>query len=663
MINATPPTLREQDKASVHFSVTFAVAISVVLILAGIWNSHETGIIAEQNIKRSLELQRLSDSLSTHQESMSSAIEFAVTTGETHWRTNYETSLLLLQDGMAKTNESFPHAIIDKIHLDQAYVIELERQLFKLVSSEDLDAAFSLLASNAYQDVKIIQEQDALTLRATLENESKSLIENLKARLQRTTFALLIQIGLIILIWLYVMSNVRRWKIDQSKHSEELSRLAHYDTLTNIGNRALFHLRLDEAFQKSRETGKPVGLLLMDIDHFKDINDSLGHDMGDKLLIKVAEEVQRACRETDTVVRLGGDEFAVIATNIERKRDCAILGKKILEIFEQPLQLREAEIKTGTSIGLAFFPNDAHSAEELLRKADMALYEAKRNGRANLKYFDAAIEIAARNKASMQADLELALAEDQFALHYQPIVDIAKNEVVGTECLLRWHHPIHGLIPPVDFIPIAEQSRLIVGIGEWVLRNACIQQVEWENRGLPSLSVAVNLSAVQFNEQSLISDVSNIMRESNIKRNKLTLEITESTLMETEGDVIAKLHSLKSLGLKLAIDDFGTGYSSLAYLKRFPIQHLKIDREFVKDLPDDSHDVAISRSIIKMAHELQIDVVAEGIENQAQLNFLNEAECNYGQGYHFGKPMPATEFEAWLARFQNKGKTNVRAIK
>ncbi len=652
-----------ENKSKVHISVTLAVAVSLVLIMAGIWNAHKTGQIAEENIKTSLQLQRLSDSIRFHQESMSSAIEYALTTGEAHWHNSYETSLLNLQDVMHATDMSFSNSIVEKIQREHGKVIALERQIFDHIADGNQDSAFSLLASDNYQDIKIEQEQDALTLRATLDRKAKSIIDTLKDRLDRTTLALVMQIVLIVAIWLYIIAIVRRWQRHQGKHSEELTRLAHYDALTGIGNRALFQLRLEGAFQQSRRDNKAVGLILMDIDHFKDINDSLGHDIGDHLLIKVAEELQKACRESDTVVRLGGDEFAIIATNIDKKRDSAILGNKILSIFEQPLQIQTHQIKTGTSIGLAFYPDDAESADELLRKADMALYEAKRHGRANFKFFDTAIEIAARNKANMQADLQIAIDQNQFALHYQPIIDIAKNSVIGVECLLRWEHPEQGNITPDKFIPIAEESRLIVGIGAWVLRAACEQQVAWENKRLPSINMAVNLSAVQFNERDLLEQVEQVMLDTGIRENQLTLEITESTLMETEGDLIAKLHALKSLGLKLAIDDFGTGYSSLAYLKRFPIHHLKIDREFVKDLPHDSHDIAIARSIIKMAHELQIDVVAEGIENQAQLNFLKEAECNYGQGYHFGKPMPAKEFEDWLTRYSNQNYNNIRAIK
>ncbi|MBT5293535.1 MAG: GGDEF domain-containing protein, partial [Cellvibrionales bacterium] len=310
-----------QNKSKVHISVTLAVAISLVLIMAGIWNAYKTGLIAEENIKASLQLQRLSDSIRFHQESMSDAIEFALTTGESHWHTSYETSLLNLQDAMHATDMTLSNSIVNKIQLEQSKVIELERQIFSLVTNKKQDKAFSLFASDTYQEIKIEQEQYALTLRATLDREAKDIIGTLKSRLDRTTIALAIQIVLIVAIWLYIITIVRRWQSHQSKHSDELTRLAHFDALTGIGNRTLFHLRLESAFKQSRRDGKAVALVLMDIDHFKDINDSLGHDTGDKLLIKVAEELQKTCRETDTVVRLGGDEFAIIATNIDKKRD------------------------------------------------------------------------------------------------------------------------------------------------------------------------------------------------------------------------------------------------------------------------------------------------------------------------------------------------------
>jgi len=639
----------------VYIAVTLGVALSMILIVVGIFNARQTGVIADANIQTSLKIQQLSDSLRIHQESMSSAIEFAVTSGEAHWRNNYENSLLKLQDVMHTSSLSLAdtHSIVDDILRQNQRVIAQERQLFKFVAAGEREAAFALLASDEYQEVKIIQEQQALTLRATLDRKAKENIEQFNTKLNKTTMVLSVQIILISGIWIYVMYVLRKWHKQQDAHSHQLTRLAHFDTLTGIGNRALFQIRLEAAFEQSRRNNSHVGLLLMDIDHFKDINDNLGHDVGDELLIRVATELKRACRESDTVIRLGGDEFAIIVNNFDQKRDTAVLGNKILSIFEQPLLLKNREIKTGTSIGLAFYPDDAGTAEELLRKADMALYEAKRNGRANFKYFDRTIEIAARKKVAMQADISEALEHDQFELHFQPLIDMASNSVIGVESLIRWNHPKHGFIPPDEFISIAEESRQVVAIGRWVLRQSCEQQVRWEQRGLPSLSMAVNLSGVQFDEPDLIQTVETIMRETRIQNDRLTLEITESTLMETSGDVVAKLHALNSLGLKLAIDDFGTGYSSLAYLKRFPIHHLKIDRAFVKDLPHDSHDIAIARSIIKMAHELQINVVAEGIEELAQFNFLKNAECNYGQGYYFGKPMPANDFEDWFQHAQN----------
>ncbi|MGB5325083.1 MAG: EAL domain-containing protein [Pseudomonadales bacterium] len=646
--------MRNTDKSDqaitnrVYISITVAVLLSIALILSGIWNAEQTGQIAERNIDTSVKLRQLSDAFNLHQQSMSSAIDFAVTSGDASWRSNYEKHLLDLQQVMISAENSLQDEIVTAIREKAAAVLQQERELFQLIAQDQQLAAFELLASDAYQENKIEQERMALTLRATLERRSREIIETLSSRLRQTTMALLMQIVLIVCIWFYIIAVVKRWQALQREHRNELSQLAHYDPLTGIGNRALFQIRLEAAFQQARRDRKPVGLLLTDIDHFKDVNDSLGHDIGDRLLIEVAEKIQSTCRESDTVIRLGGDEFAIIITNLESKRDSGLLANKILSIFERDISIRDHEISTGTSIGLAFYPDDATTAEELLRKADMALYEAKRAGRRNFKFFDAAIEASARSKVDMQKGLISGLENEEFKLYYQPLIDMHSGAVIGVESLIRWFHPEQGMVPPDQFISVAEESRLIIPIGSWVLREACRQQVAWEKRGLPPLSVAVNLSGVQFGENNLVDLVEKIMTETGIKKSLLTLEITESTLMEDVNAVVARLHALNSLGLKLAIDDFGTGYSSLAYLKRFPIHHLKIDREFVNELPHNTHDVASARSIIKMAHELGVSVVAEGIENQSQLDFLKKSGCNFGQGYYFGKPMQADEFEQWF---------------
>lgn len=643
-------TSKQEEAISnrVYISITAAVLLSIALILSGIWNAEQTGQIAERNIDASVKIRQLSDAFNLHQQSMSAAIDFAITSGDARWRTNYENHLLDLQQVMLSAGSTVDDQIIAAMRNKAAAVVEQERKLFKLIAEGQQIEAFELLASDSYQESKIEQEQQALTLRATLEKRSREIIETLSGRLRQTTAALLLQIVLIVVIWFYIVAVVKRWQTVQSEHRDELSQLAHYDPLTGIGNRALFQLRLEAAFQQARRDHKTVGLLLTDIDHFKDVNDNLGHDIGDRLLIEVAEKIQGACRESDTVIRLGGDEFAIIVTNLESKRDSGLLANKILSIFEQDISIRGHEITTGTSIGLAFYPDDAENGEELLRKADMALYEAKRAGRRNFKFFDASIEDSARSKIEMQKGLLTALENEEFKLFYQPLIDMASGAIIGVESLIRWIHPEKGMIPPDKFIAVAEESRLIIPIGSWVLAEACRQQVAWEKSGLPPLSIAVNLSGVQFGENNLVDVVEKIMNETGISKNMLTLEITESTLMEDVNAVVARLHALNSLGLKLAIDDFGTGYSSLAYLKRFPIHHLKIDREFVNELPHNSHDIAIARSIIKMAHELGVSVVAEGIENQSQLDFLSKSQCNYGQGYYFGKPMPADEFEQWF---------------
>lgn len=636
------------DNARIQVSIAVTVIISILLVLVGIWNSNRVALLIEENSQTSLQFQQLSEGLKIHQEILSTAVEAAVTYNEANWLEIYRQSYIMLEDTLLTSAQVLQENMVEKILNDQQKAFALELEMFRLVETGEVDLAFIEFASSEYQDLKISLEQDSLTLRAMLEAKSKEKIAELKQNVENSTIALIIQVIIICTLWGWVSHIIRQWQSEQTKHADQLSKLAHYDSLTGIANRTLFHLRLDAAFAHANRQKNAVALLLMDLDHFKDINDTLGHDAGDELLKYAATEIQKVLRETDTLARLGGDEFAVIATDIHEKRDITMLVTKILAIFDNKIRIKNKEVITGTSIGVAFYPDDTTNADELLRKADMALYDAKRNGRSKGKWFDPSIENAAKHKQEMQAEIITALQENQFEVYYQPLIDLKTDRIIAVESLVRWNHPSKGFISPDDFISIAEESRQIVEIGRWVLEEACRQQVEWCRDGIADIGVAVNLSGVQFNEANLTRTVQDIIEHSGISPQKLCLEITESTLMETQDDVIRKLYSLKALGLKLAIDDFGTGYSSLAYLKRFPIHHLKIDREFVNDLPDDLHDVAIARSIIKMAHELGIEVVAEGIENTAQLRFLADAKCNIGQGYHYGKPMPNHEFVAWI---------------
>ena len=638
---------------NIYLIISFSVLASILLIAIGIVNVQRTSEAAKENIERSLTIQSLNESLEIHEEAMNLAVEFAITSGEAHWRSNYENSLTQLLENMNEVAASLALPIVDEIRENHNEVISIERALFRLISANEQAEAFVLLSSDRYQEKKILQDSQSLTLRATLQRESQSIIDTLQTNLQRAAIALLIQLGVLVTIWGYMIHMLRRWQVTQQRHSNQLEQLAHYDPLTGIANRSLFHQRLEAAFKSAERSGNAVGLMLMDIDHFKNINDSLGHQMGDELLRFFANELTKCCRKTDTVARLGGDEFAIIVTDLKQQQYVANFCQRVLDLFNKPVQIREQSIKSGTSIGIAFYPQDSDHAAGLLRKADLALYEAKRGGRAKYQLFDQKIELVARKRLEIQEALQNALANREFELTYQPIVKLDTNELISVETLLRWRHPVHGLISPLDFIGIAEESRLIVPIGTWVLKESCAQHLDWNSKLGTSFSLSVNLSGVQFHEKNLLDVIQTTLIETGMEPDKLTLEITESTLMETEGNIVEKLHALRGLGVKLAIDDFGTGYSSLAYLKRFPINYLKLDKAFVDDLPDDPRDVAIARSVINMAHELGLQITAEGIENIDQLNFLTESSCDRGQGYYLGKPMSGEDLTQFIIDSRN----------
>jgi diguanylate cyclase (GGDEF)-like protein len=650
-------------KTNVDFLIKIAATISVILVFAGIWNAYHTGQIADQKIEKSLELQKVSASIKREYNEISSAVNFALTSGDRLWNNRYEKSLLELNKSLHISSKLGDKSFPTKTQKSLSEISLLDREIFNLISNKKNNQAFSLFSSSDYQVIRFTLAKDVSETSLNLNQQAEIIITSLKNRVLKTTLILILQVFAIIGIWLYVLSMLKLWRKEQNIHSKELIKLAHYDSLTGIGNRALFKIRLEAAFKQSRRDSKAVGLMLMDLDHFKEINDSLGHGVGDELLIKVADKLKTISRESDTVIRLGGDEFAIIVTNINTQLDAMRLGEKILSIFENPMQIKQHEIKTSTSIGLSFYPDDAINSEELLRKADMALYEAKRMGRSQVKFFDAKIDIAARNKAQIQDEILIGLEKNQFSLHYQPIIDIKTNKVISVESLLRWDHPTKGSIPADTFIPIAEESRLIIELGSWVAKTACEQQVAWENKNFGSLNIAINLSPVQFHQENLLNEFDELVKQTGIKKDKLTIEITESTLMENRHDLINKLHALRSLGIKLAIDDFGTGYSSLAYLKRFPINYLKIDKEFTRELPNNTHDISISRSIIKMAHELGINVIAEGIENTQQLQFLGKSNCDSAQGFLIAKPMSKENFEDWFTTYNSIPASNVHSIK
>ncbi len=438
--------------------------------------------------------------------------------------------------------------------------------------------------------------------------------------------------------------------ISERKAAEErIQHLAHHDTLTGLFNRYNLESRLDQALLSARRDGEMLAVMFIDLDRFKVINDTLGHHIGDLLLKEVARRLQASVRESDIVARQGGDEFVVVLTGLDDATDAASVSGKILHSLALPYDIEEHRLHTSPSIGITIFPEDGSTAEMLMKNADTAMYFAKEQGRNNIQYFTAAMNATAGERMEIERDLRTAIADRQFELFYQPQVRTSDNRPCGVEALIRWRHPVRGLIPPLRFIPIAEETGLIEAIGQWVLDEACRQRAAWRQDGIEHLRMAVNLSAHQLRAPDLVERVRTAIATHGLKEGDLELEITESVAMSDPQRAIEKLQALRGLGVTLAIDDFGTGYSSLAYLKRLPIQVLKLDREFVRDIETDPNDAAISAATLALAHGLGLQVVAEGVETVAQRDFLAAHHCDVLQGYLFGKPEPAA---AWTERLK-----------
>lgn len=439
--------------------------------------------------------------------------------------------------------------------------------------------------------------------------------------------------------------------ITKRKESDERIRyLAEYDTLTNLPNRTLFLDRLRQAIIAAQREREIFAVFFLDIDLFKSINDSLGHPVGDRLLQAMALRLVECVRASDTVSRQGGDEFIIILRQIREAADPAQIARKILAAMSEPFFIDTQELRVSGSIGIALYPADGEDETALIKNADAAMYHAKKLGRNNYQFFTADLNARARQRLEVENDLRLALDRQEFLLHYQPQVELKSGRIIGAEALLRWRHPARGLIPPGEFIPLAEECGLIVPIGEWVLREACRQNKAWQDEGMAKLPMAVNLSPIQFRQNNLEEVIHQALTESGLAPEYLEIEITESLLMSAENQTIALLYQLKNLGLNFAIDDFGTGYSSLSYLKLFPIDKLKIDRSFVRDVASDPDDAAIISAIIAMAHRLRLQVLAEGVETIDQRNFLIHEGCNEAQGFHYSRPLPAEEMKTLLQK-------------
>jgi diguanylate cyclase (GGDEF)-like protein len=439
------------------------------------------------------------------------------------------------------------------------------------------------------------------------------------------------------------LSNVRR--------AEENRILAYYDTLTGLPNRLLFMEHLRQSLRRADRDGHRVAICMLDLDEFKQINDTLGHNVGDQLLKVVAKRLTDRLR-SGTVARIGGDEFAFCLTNFSGVDSPARVAQGLLSEITRPYTLSEQEVFITASVGIAIYPADGEALETVVKNADTAMYHAKREGRNNYQFYTPAMNATAIQRLAMENALRKAIGLNQIRVFYQPLVDVQTREILGAEALLRWVHPEFGIVSPVEFIPLAEESGLIIEIGEWVLREACAQARSWHDAGHQLFSMSVNVSSRQFKDGAFLDMVQSSLLETGLSPHNLTLELTESLLLDVEAVTIT-LGRLRGLGVKIAIDDFGTGFSSLGYLKHFPLDALKIDQLFIRSLATDPDDSAIADAIITLAHSLKLQVVAEGVETEEQLAHLRQANCDTAQGFLFSEPVPADGFEKLLLEMEN----------
>jgi diguanylate cyclase (GGDEF)-like protein/PAS domain S-box-containing protein len=436
---------------------------------------------------------------------------------------------------------------------------------------------------------------------------------------------------------------------ERRRAEAQIAHMSRHDALTDLPNRVLFREHMEQNLARVRR-GECLAVLCLDLDHFKHINDSLGHAVGDAMLRAVADRLRECIRDTDTVARLGGDEFAIMQVGARQPADATGLAQRIVEALGQPFDLAGHQLQIGASVGIAVSPGDGDDPDQLMKNADLALYRAKEDGRNGFRFFEPEMDAKMRLRRSLEADLRKALTRGEFELFYQPVVNLQNNQITGLEALLRWQHPERGMVPPADFIPLAEEIGLIVPLGEWVLRKACADAATWSS----NVTVAVNLSAVQFKSKNLVAAVVSALAASRLSPVRLEVEITETVLMQDNEATLDVLHQLRDLGVRISMDDFGTGYSSLSYLRRFPFDKIKIDQSFVRDLALNSDSLSIVRAVTGLGSSLGMVTTAEGVETAEQLKVLRAEGCTEVQGYVFSPPRPAREVDNILRQFKGK---------
>jgi diguanylate cyclase (GGDEF)-like protein len=449
---------------------------------------------------------------------------------------------------------------------------------------------------------------------------------------------------------------------ERRRIESNLKHIAHHDALTNLPNRLLLDARLNHAIERAKRSNLHVAVIFIDLDHFKNINDSLGHDVGDQLLISISTRLLNCVREGDTVARLGGDEFIIIIEQVHDVADLDALLKKIMKVTSQTVSVNDHDLSTSASIGVSIFPDDGSNAEQLMRNADAAMYHVKENGRHKYHFYTRDLTATAYDQIILETDLKRAIAADQILVYYQPQISLKTKKVTGVEALVRWNHPDLGILSPAQFLPVAETIGLMAKIGEFVLTTACQQIVKWKQMDLPIETVAVNIADDQIHHDNLVEKIKLILQRTNCDTSWLELEITEDFIIKKTNKAISTLEQLRKLGISLAIDDFGTGYSSLSYLKQLPINKLKIDRSFVGDINNDMEDATLVQAIISMGKSLNLELVAEGVELGSHELFLSAHGCEYAQGFYYSKPLPAEEIEKLYRDKASDRRNNIKLI-
>ena len=469
-------------------------------------------------------------------------------------------------------------------------------------------------------------------------------------------------------LFLYVIVKradniIKRHEEVRLLHEREMRHQAYHDSLTGLPNKSKFSEQLRESINRSIRSGQQFALMFVDLDRFKIINDSMGHDAGDQLIRITGERLSSLTREKDILFRWGGDEFTIILENIDNLDDVSTITERIIKGMSSPISIAKQELVITTSIGIAVYPNDSDSAEALIKNADAAMYHAKGSGRNRYEFYTPEMNARAKERLELESGLQKALQNEEFILHYQPKYGASTQKLVGVEALLRWQHPSYGLVMPDRFIPALEENGLINAVGQWVLRTACAQNKMWQEQGFAPVTVSVNISAVQFRSPQLIDTVARVLDETQLESRYLELELTESMFISNTEAAINTMYRLKDLGVSLSIDDFGSGYSSLSYLKRFPVDYLKIDRSFIKDIENSNKDAAITNAITVLAHSLNMKIVAEGVESQGQLDYLKSQGCQELQGFLFSRPISAQEVSELLEKVSAAQQSQLKSIK